>query len=879
MRALLSILLFALCLKSAISQVTVNDRVEKTTIARVLERWSANYNVVFAYDSYEMSNYLYSGVFEAVPLEAALELLLSETPFSFRLLNGTYVILPAARITSSSGLNRQTTNQLTGAVFDRLNGESLPFASVAAVTAGVSATADSDGSFNLIYQGSVDADTLVVIYLGYATYRHPFKWSELMSRLKIELVPGSSFLPSVDVRGTISRPVVIEIEPATLTLDPNLTALRYGVGESDIFRSAQFSPGISAVLENSNGLFIRGSSSDQSQLLFDGFTVYHQDHFFGMFSSLNALAVKAMRINKCPTDPAIGGRAAGIIEVIGKEGDLRRPAGVLDFGTMSISGSFETPLDTTGKASLFLSGRRSITEWLKGPAYRELFRTLYSASIVTANNDLLENTGESFDPELLFQDLNAKFTYRSSWRNHFNVSFYASRDKLNFNYADTSTAELVNVSDIRYLDEATKANRGVSARWVHRISPRLEVQSTLGFSAFQGVYFSTDSIRNNLFAIDSTRFTYRDVLLSDWNALHRWQYVSANHKISWGGAYNRISTIEKTRAQNEDRLSDERTGHVFTLFVGDEWKLARWVFQPAMRLNLFNTATTKVYPEPKITARYRAFRKVLFMKVAAARSVQFVQRVSNQSLYQNVPDQWQISGSGYPVIEADQLMVGANWSPRAWNIDVEAFIKRTHGQLLNIGAGQYTNLDYSGVFSGIAYARGIDAAVQWERPPHRVLSSFSRVWAASDYNGLDEMQIQETYIRSYEGKFLYEWRKGAWNASVVGVTAQGAPYTALLGVYNFQLPDGSVNSFPLFGGYNRSNTNAYYRFDVAMGYRWQWMRARWQLTISVYNVLDTPNYRAIQYSLSKSESGESVISQRQIRMIGRVPSINLTCQF
>jgi hypothetical protein len=224
-------------------------------------------------------------------------------------------------------------------------------------------------------------------------------------------------------------------------------------------------------------------------------------------------------------------------------------------------------------------------------------------------------------------------------------------------------------------------------------------------------------------------------------------------------------------------------------------------------------------------------------------------------------------------------MVGINWSPREWNVDVEAFVKRTQGQSLDASAGQYANVDFQGFFSGIAYANGIDAAVQWERPPHRLLTSFSRVWASSDYSGFDQMQIQESYIRTHEGKLVYEWKKGAWNTSIVLLAAQGAPYTALLGMHSYQLPDGSVNSFPIFGGYNRANTTAYYRMDLAVGYRWQWFNTRWQLNLSVYNILDTPNYRAVQYSLSKANTGESIMSQREVRMIGRVPSINLICQF
>jgi ferric enterobactin receptor len=866
-------------MQGAIAQVLVTDVIVKQPISKVLSQWSEKYGADFAFDSFELTQYTFTGEFEAIPLDAALDQILIRTPFRSRWLNGTYVIIPTAELEKEKGKQSSASNVISGLVTDRLNGESLPFASVAALVDGISTTADADGSFNLIRNAENEFDTLVVVYLGYVTGRFPFNWNELNTRFRVELVPAGALLPDVEVRATSVKPMLFESEPATFIINPNLTGLRYGVGEADVFRPAQFAPGISAVLENSNGLFIRGSSSDQSQLLFDGFNIYHQDHFFGMFSSLNALAVKSMRIHKCPSDPSLGGRVAGTIEVIGKEGDLRKPSGLLDMGTMSISGSFETPLDTTGKASLFLAGRRSITEWVKGPAYQELFRTLYSASIVSRNNDAPGNTDESFDPELLFQDFNAKFTYKASWKNHYNVSFYASRDDLNFSYADTSSAESVNVSDIRYSDEAGKVNRGVSARWIHRLSPRLEVHTSAGFSAFQGVYFSTDSIRNNLFAIDSTRFSYHDVLLNDWTATHRWQYSSSRHTFTWGAMINRIATNEKFRTQSESPLMEESSGSIISIFTGDEWRSARWMVKPVLRLNHYSREGSKLYLEPKLTARYNLHDQIFFLKASATRSVQFLQRITNQSLYQNVPDRWQLAGASFPVLMSDQAILGLNWTPSEWNVDLEAYTKRTRGQVLNATAGQYTNSGFSGYYTGVAYVRGVDAAIQWERPPHRIMASFSAMWAMSDYEGFEQQQIQESHIRGTEGKMVYEWRKGPWNASLLALAAQGAPYTEWLGAYQYSLPDGSSNIFPVFGGYNRALTNPYFRADIAVGYRWQWLNARWQVNISVYNVLNTPNYRAMQYSVVKLNEEELSVREREIRMLGRIPSINLTCQF
>jgi hypothetical protein len=265
--------------------------------------------------------------------------------------------------------------------------------------------------------------------------------------------------------------------------------------------------------------------------------------------------------------------------------------------------------------------------------------------------------------------------------------------------------------------------------------------------------------------------------------------------------------------------------------------------------------------------------------MAVARSAQFVQRITNQSLYQNVPDQWQLAGTTFPMLQTDQAMVGFNCTFGRWNLDAEAYLKRTIGQVLNAAAGQYTNTGFVGFYTGQAQMRGLDIALQWEKPPHRVMASFSGLQAESTYEGFEQLYTRETYNRAAEGKVVYEWKKRGWNASLLLVAAQGAPYTALIGAYNYALPDGSSKVFPLFGDYNGATASPYFRADVSAGYQWQWESIRLQLGVSVYNVLDTPNYRSMQYSAVSTSSAQWAFNERQIRMLGRIPSITLTGHF
>jgi len=75
---------------------------------------------------------------------------------------------------------------------------------------------------------------------------------------------------------------LIKMSPAKLAELPSL-------GEKDIFRTFQLMPGIGGSSGSSAGLYVRGGTPDQNLILYDGFTVYHQEHLFGMFSAFNPM--------------------------------------------------------------------------------------------------------------------------------------------------------------------------------------------------------------------------------------------------------------------------------------------------------------------------------------------------------------------------------------------------------------------------------------------------------------------------------------------------------------------------------------------------------------------------------------------------------------
>ena len=119
-------------------------------------------------------------------------------------------------------------------------------------------------------------------------------------------------------------PLQVNQTPSHITFNPRLLSGLPTLGETDVLRSLQLLPGISATNETSSGLVVRGSAPDQNLILFDGFSVFQLDHFFGVFSAFNPMAIKDIQMYKSGFDARYGGSTSSVLDITGKAGDTEK---------------------------------------------------------------------------------------------------------------------------------------------------------------------------------------------------------------------------------------------------------------------------------------------------------------------------------------------------------------------------------------------------------------------------------------------------------------------------------------------------------------------------------------------------------------------------
>ncbi len=851
------------------SDTLINGSFVDSPLPEVLSFFKKNYDLKFAYDATSLKEYRVTDSFENVHIEKILENILSPFDLSFRKVGKIYVIVPLIKSVNVATVDSIAVFTIRGQIEDIETGEPLPFANIRVRDFPIFVQADERGRFEI---KNIPSDTCSLI-ANYVGYEEQIVNVKRLSREKspvISLTSRRGLLPAAVVEAAGVELFESADEPSLQSLNPLDISNVNGPGQPDIMRAAQLLPGINATNESSNGLIIRGAAGDQSLLSIDGFTIYHMDHFFGLISAINPTAVKNMRIYKAPGEARLNSRVGGAVQITAKEGSRYASGGRIDIGPLFTGVFVETPLGRKNNASAMIAARRSITDLVPTSAYKSLFNTIYLSGITAGSEE------SPFDnADYSFNDVLGKVTWRPDDKSLFFISGYTSNDDLNIQY---STADQTGNYVYDYSDVSGWGNKGLGAGWDYQWNDRTRHKLNVGVSSYTSNLFAIDTLKDLRYNDFERQFRQDYNKLSDLSIRYETEVTAGKGSYFIGGNYNRI-LIERGGEGLENILADTLSASISTIFLEKKYVVANWNANAGMRLNHYSK-TNQLYPEWRALVSYSWSNRLLF-KSSITRSYQFVHRVREQSLYQNQPDTWLLSdGNRLPVLSCDQAVLGAKGEWKGVNWDFEAYGKLYSGIAIDNSAWKSFVLSREVFFKGDAYAFGFDFMLNKVVGQHNVSLSYSLSKTKYRIDNLDQEEaVSPRYDQLHEVKCYYEFSWKSFDASLIWVYGSGRPFTPFYGYYNVVNVGGNSTAIPIYGAINGTRLPAYHRLDLSVGYTLALERITWSVRGGVYNLYDRTNIRDVQYLSFPSDDGGTTIEKRNITMIGRVPSIQLTIAF
>ncbi len=800
----------------------VHFEFDNTPVPKALTRVAREMNIKIAFDAGELQKYKISGFISEVDAGSIIKTVIRDTGFSLTVKYDTYLIIRK----ESESQKSPEEKIISGFVFDRESREPLPYASVYCPEKNRSLTTTVDGHFSIVADSSV---SLQVRYLSYSPIDTVISNPGSLTTLNLGMVRKVQAIETVHIKGEKIKLMEFGNEAGHFSFSPIRFSDLPNYGETDIFRALQLMPGISSS-ENSSQLNIRGSSSDQNLVLFDGFTLYNLDHFFGVFSALNPYVIQNIQVYRGGFDSSYGERVSGIVDITSKSGNRQKP--VFYGGINLISANLTAEIPVTPKFTVVAAGRR---------AYSDIYSSWLTDAILSQKIGSADpppgQATDQIEPDFYFGDYNVRLTWRPNPNENLSFSLYGANDFLdnsNYSAGEDVTADTE--------DKNRWGNSGFGLSWKRQWNARHHSNLQAGHSGYYNNYYN-----NTVLSGDNpppgqmgqeTHITNEKNDLADYFITFQNKYILNQHQPEFGISvkYNQFSFYKD--AEKDFIYNDlNHSSVLYSTYFQDELSITPTLkIKPGLRVNYYDR-TGKIYLEPRFASSYR-LKSNLTLKLATGRYYQFLNKSVSEQTYGYNRDFWVLAdGETNPVISSNHYIAGISYETAHFFFDLEGYYKTAKGLqeylfFQDPEGREDPNSSLSRFITGTGKAAGIDFLVKYEISDFTSWISYSlsksKLRFAEINAGAD---VPSDFDLPHEIKWTNIYSLKHWNFSTLTLYQSGRPYAR---------SSTKEDDFTTTRVYSRLPD--YFRVDCSANYNFSIGKVHIKPGLSVLNILNTKNY-------------------------------------
>lgn len=463
---------------------------------------------------------------------------------------------------------------IRGFVYDKSNGEALPFKKVKLLGADSSIVAGSQTDVNGFYSIPKIGIGNYIIKVEDPTYETYFLNIEVKEAKGIQ--DFQIYLEKKKI--TEMKEVKVSGEGTRVKKEVNISTLKLGKAdlervpsqgaENDIVGAISVTPGVITTGDQGGQLYVRGGTPIQNKILLDGMTIYSPFHTIGFFSTFETELIRNIDIYTGGFDAQYGGRISSVMDITYKDGNRQEIGGKVSSSPFLAKAVLEGPIgkstpESPSVGSYIFSAKHSLLDYTS--------KTLYPA--------INEGNGLPFN----FTDLYGKVTFNSKGGSKFSAFGFHNRDSVNYSVAD--------------LDWKASGG-GMNFLLVPSSSPML-IKGHVNGSSYETTFSETAA---------EPRFSK----IGGFDLGFDFTYFLKNEsEMNYGLNFNGFNTSFVT--YNTAQRKIEATN--FTTEIGAYYNirmiLKRWVIQPSVRAQVYASLGT-ISLEPRLGAKYNATEKLRF---------------------------------------------------------------------------------------------------------------------------------------------------------------------------------------------------------------------------------------------------------------------------
>lgn len=778
---------------------------QKISLRDAFEQIETRFTCNFSFVDNEVINHFIVSDQNAQTLEETLVFLGKNTLFN-------YTVLEDRTIAVSKKAS------LISACFTVLDEESnLPLADVTVATPYQQFPTNSDGrvSFDVISL----QDAITLSFTGYdenslitqTVSKRPCRFIVLSKRIE--------YLNPVILKNYLAKGIDRNID-GSLTINYDDFDILPGLIESDVLQTIQALPGIQSVNETVSFINIRGGTNDQNLILWDGIKMYQSGHFFGLISAFNPNLTQEVTLIKNGASASIGDGVSGVISM---DGDPNvNPEFEASIGTNLINSDafIDAPLGT--RASIQVSGRKSIDGLIETPTYNSYFDKAFQNTEVIAQGDAQTVSGANFT----FFDTHVRFLYAATDKDYFRVNFMALGNQLEF-------LENALVDDVSFSLRSDLSQNNLSGGGYYR-----RIWNPAFTSDVQWYGSSYELKATNSDILNNQRLSQENRVLESGVKLSSNYTFSEVLSAQFGYQFNEtgITNFEQINNPLFERTEKQvlRTNSIF----------AEMAFQPKNNQTVLNLGVrvnhvgkfNEVLWEPRVSFNHRFLKNFTFELLGEIKSQTTSQIIDFQNDFLGVENRrWILSNPNeIPILKGKQLSAGVTYSRNGWLVNVEPYVKEVTGVTSQSQGfqNQFENTRTNGSYR----VKGVDLLINKRFKKINTWLSYS--YADNTYT-FEEL-IPQNFPNNIDitHTFTYGIDVSLNNFKVSGGLNWHSGRPTTTPVLGNEIIDNEVN----FDSPNAANIKDYMRVDVSCVYNFNISdKIKGLAGISIWNLLNTNN--------------------------------------
>ncbi len=595
----------------------------------------------------------------------------------------------------------------------------------------------------------------------------------------------------------------IDKTPKSVIVNPQKIKVLPGVTDADVLLTLQQLPGVKSPNETATGLNVRGGTSDQNLILWDGIKVYHPGHLFGMISGFNPNVDQKVNFYYKGINAKYGRHLSSVIDIKTTD-DISKKISV---GLNGLNGDVyvKVPL-IKDKLGIQVSGRKSFTEKLQTPTFNQL------------SNKVFQNTNfTNFDNEnhFKFQDYFAKLNFKPNDKTSLSLTTLLIDNSLQFRTVDDIDANTVQKMKI--------LNYGYSLNWDQKYGSKLTQNATFYYSVYDFDYERNRDFSNNEFdafkklnrIIESgADFNFRYSIQDGLNVDFGYQIAGKDVSHLFNSFNNEISVV----------LSLE---HLYNIthasFFNVDWNVNKWNFQIGGRYNSYKHIKENIF-EPRVFIQKR-ITDTFTWEMSYERKSQVISQI-RESVFNDLSLEnyvWVLSDrTNHPVQKSNQFATGFVLKDNSWLLDFGLYYK-TVSDITSISFGFRNQFD-DNIRRGDGFTKGIDFLLQKRTKTWRAWLTYTYQDSQNRFdeiNNGDYFSINTNIKHHVNISFNKDWNN--YSLALGWFWHSGKPYSVIN-------ESGDVTSF------NSRILPHYHRLDISGLYQFKdRLERNYKIGFSIYN--------------------------------------------